>query len=271
MAFELTVLGSAGSHPGVGRLCSGHLVRAAADPATHLLLDAGNGSTANLQRLVPLTGLDAVVVSHGHVDHCVDLVGVSYALRFDAAVVASGRRLPVIAAEGVEATLRAVSSREDGTSGLDEVYAFDTVGDGDVRRVGGLTLTFATAIHTVPAVSVRVDDGEAVLVYSGDSAGGESLVRLARGADLLLCEATWTGEAADHPAGMHLTAGGAGAIAREAGVGRLVLTHLAGASDPARALAEARAVFDGPVELAEDLATYAVAPSERGGGPRRRP
>jgi ribonuclease BN (tRNA processing enzyme) len=196
---------------------------------------------------------------------------VSYALRFDAAFVASGRRLPVIAAEGVEATLRAVSSREDGTSGLDEVYAFDTVGDRDVRRVGGLTLTFARATHPVPAVSVRIDDGEAVLVYSGDSAGGESLIDLARGADVLLCEATWTGDASEHPAGMHLTAGGAGAIAREAGVGLLLLTHLAGASDPVRALAEARAVFDGPVGLAEDLATYAVAPSVDGGRSRRRP
>ena len=254
MSLELTVLGSAGSHPAAGRLCSGHLVRHVVGGATTaLLLDAGNGSTANLQRLLPIADVDAVVVSHRHVDHCVDLASATHALRFDPVFAAAGRRLPVLAAADVDATLRALAGDE-----VDEVLAIETVVGGDVRQVGPLTLRFAAAVHPVPALSVAVDDGVHRLVYSGDTAANDALVELARGADLLLCEATWTGRADDHPPGIHLTAADAAAIAREAGVGRLVLTHLAGATDRRTALSEARDVSAGPVELADDVATYAV-------------
>lgn len=283
MTLELTVLGSAGSHPGVGRLCSGNLLRArGADGAvTNLLVDAGNGSTANLQRHVALADLDAVVVTHRHVDHCIDLASAQYALRFDESFLASGRRIPVHAAAEVAEFLRGLSRHEDPSAGpstgpsggptdtvvdgadrartgIDRVLAFLPVAGGDERLVGPMRLTFVDAVHPVPAVSVRVEHDGRTVVLSGDTAGDDALVELARGADLLVCEATWTGRAEDHPAGLHLTATGAAEVARRAGVGRLVLTHLAGATDRDRALAEARAVFDGPVHLAEDLATYAV-------------
>lgn len=280
MTLELTVLGSAGSHPGVGRVCSGNLLRArGADGAvTHLLVDAGNGSTANLQLHAALADLDAVVVTHRHLDHCIDLASVQYALRFDDAFLASGRRIPVHAAAGVAEFLRGLSRGEepsvhpsgrptgaDGAgdadrppTGIDRVLAFLPVAGGDERFVGPMRLTFVDAVHPVPAVSVRVEHDGRTVVLSGDTAGDDALVDLARGADLLVCEATWTGRAEDHPVGLHLTAAGAAEVAHRAGVGRLVLTHLAGATDRDRALAEARAVYGGPVHLAEDLATYAV-------------
>jgi ribonuclease BN (tRNA processing enzyme) len=260
VSLAVTVLGSAGSHPGVGRLCSGLLVRGrtADGRVTHLVIDAGNGSTANLQRHVALTDLDAVVITHRHVDHCIDLASAQYALRFDTDFLATGRRIPVHAADGVAELLRGLSSGEDPDGGIDRVLAFDRVAGGDTRTVGPLAVAFADAVHPVPAVSVRVEHDGRVLVVSGDTAGDDALVALARGADLFVCEATWTGRADDHPPGLHLTAEGAAAIARAAGVGRLVLTHLAGATDRTRALAEARAVFDGPIDLAEDLATYPV-------------
>lgn len=267
MSLELTVLGSAGSHPAAGRLCSGLLVRHTADGVTTaLLVDAGNGSTANLQRLLPLGALDAVVISHRHLDHCVDLASATYALRFDAAFAAAGRRLPVLAAAEVHDTLRMLAGEE-----VDHVLAVETVRGGDVRDVGPLRLTFADVLHPVPTVAVAIDDGAHRIIVSGDTAATEALVDLARGADLLVCEATWAGEAADHPPGVHLTASGAAAIAAAAGVGRLVLTHLAGATDRARALAEARAGFPGPVDLAEDLATYALGPGDAGSGPASEP
>lgn len=250
--LELTILGSAGSHPGVGRLCSGYLVRSG---STSLLLDAGNGSTANLQRLLPYRSLDAIVISHRHVDHCVDLIGAFYALRFGDPL---GRRIPLFGAAEVHAMLTGMLST-DTAMDFDEVFAHQQVGDGDTADVGPMQLHFADSIHSVPTVSTRIEVGGASLVYSGDSAGGPMLVDLARGADLLLCEATWTGDAEDHPPGMHLTGRGAADIAREAGVGRLVLTHIAGATDRAQLLAEARERFDGPIDLAEELRTYVLA------------
>lgn len=249
MTPELTVLGCAGSHPGPGRLCSGYLVRCG---ATSVLLDAGNGSTANLQRYLALRDLDAIVISHRHVDHCIDLIGAFYALRFDPEAT---RRLPLYGAAEVHDTLTGLMSADSAMT-FDEVFAHTQVGDGDELDVGPCRLRFAHSVHATPAISTRVEVAGTTLVYSGDSAGGPDLVRIAEGADLFLCEATWAGDAQDYPPGIHLTAREAAQVAVDAGVGRLVLTHIAGGTDRQRVLAEAQEVFDGPVELAEDLAVY---------------
>lgn len=249
MSLELTILGCAGSHPGPARLCSGYLVRT---DTTALMVDAGNGSTANLQRFVALRDLAAIVISHRHVDHCIDLVGAYYALRFDPT---PGRRLPLYAAAEVHATLTGLLS-SDSEMTFDDVFDHTEVGEGSQITVGDAHLSFARSVHPPPTVSTRIEVAGSTLVYSGDSAGGPDLVQLARGADLLLCEATWAGSADDYPPGIHLTATGAGEVASAAGVGRLVLTHIAGGTDREQVLREAQAAFDGPVELAEDLAVY---------------
>jgi ribonuclease BN (tRNA processing enzyme) len=250
--LELTILGCAGSHTGVGRACSGYLVRSG---ETHVLLDAGNGSTANLQRFVGFADLDAIVISHRHVDHCIDLVGAYYALKFGPG---AGTRIPVYGAPEVDEALAGFMQRDTALE-ISDVYAFETVVGGDEIVIGPLRLSFADATHLTPAISTRIEVDGATLVYSGDTSGGPELVEIARGADLLLCEATWAGDQADYPPGIHLTGRAAAAIAQEAGVGRLVLTHVIGSTDREQVLAEAREVFDGPVELAEDLDVHHVA------------
>lgn len=248
-SLKLTVLGSAGSHPGVGRLCSGYLVESA---TTSVLLDAGNGATANLQRFLPLNGLDAVAISHRHVDHCIDLIGMFYALRFDPAFTT---RIPLFAPDEVYETLTGLLS-DDSAMAFDEVFDHTRVAPGDSVEMGDLRLRFAHSEHSTPAVSMRVETKGASLVYSGDSSGGSSLVEIARNAQLFLCEATWAGDAQDLPTGIHLTASQAAQIAAEAQVERLVLTHIAGGTDRDQVRREAEAAFDGPVALADDLDVY---------------
>jgi ribonuclease BN (tRNA processing enzyme) len=249
--LELTVLGCAGSHTSAGRVCSGYLVRAG---DTKVLIDAGNGATANLQRFHAFQDLDAIVVSHRHVDHCVDLVGAFYAVRF---VPGFDGRVPLYAAPEVHGTLTGLLSG-DSAMRFDDVFAHQEVTGGDELQIGPMRLVFADSIHPPPTVSTRIEVDGRVITYSGDSAGGEELVRIAQGADLFLCDATWTGDPDDHPPGIHLTARGAAEVANEAGVARLVLTHIAGGTDRAQALAEASEVFDGPVELAEELRSYVL-------------
>ncbi len=249
VGLDLTVLGCAGSHTGQGRMCSGYLVEA---EGTRILIDAGNGSTGNLQRFLPLRDLDAVVISHRHVDHCIDLIGCYYNLRFDPAF---DPRMPLYAAEGVHELLTSLLSG-DSPMTFDDVYDHQVVSHGDHVEVGGIPIRFVRSWHPVPTVSMRIEVAGATLAYSGDSAGGEDLLGIARGADLFLCESTWVGDAADYPPGIHLTATDAAKLAQEAGVGRLVLTHVAGGTDRDRVLTEAQAHFHGPVELAEDLARF---------------
>lgn len=255
MTLELTVLGSAGSHTQPGRVCSGYLVT---HDHTRVLLDAGNGSTANLQRFFGFDELDAIVLSHRHVDHCIDLIGAFYALRFDPRFGADeGRRVPLYAPAETHEMLTGLMS-SDSAHRFDDVFDHHEVAHGDVVSIGSLTVRFAHSNHSVPAVSIRVESPDGTLTYSGDSSGGPELIDIARDADLFLCEATWHGSAADYPPGIHLTAADAGVVAAEAGVGRLVLTHLTGGTDPQRALAEAAEVFRGPVELAQDLDVHRV-------------
>ncbi len=252
MTVDLTIYGSAGSHTGFGRMCSGYLLEA---EGLTLLLDAGNGSTGNLQREHRLGDLDAIVVSHRHVDHCIDLIGCYYNLRFDPSFTG---RMPLYAAAEVHDLLTGLLSN-DAPMSFDDVFAHQQVGHGDELSIGPARLRFARSLHPVPTVSTRIEVEGRTLVYSGDSAGGPNLVEIARGADLFLCESTWAGDPSVYPPDIHLTGAQAGAIAAEAGVQQLVLTHIAGGTDREAVLAEAQQAFDGPVTLAEDLARYRLA------------
>ncbi len=102
----------------------------------------------------------------------------------------------------------------------------------------------------MPTLAVSLAAEGRRLVYSADTGPGGGLPALAAGADLLLCEATLEGGLGGGAWPYHLSAAGAGALAREAGVGRLLLTHLAPMLDPARSIAEAAEAFGGPVEWA---------------------
>lgn len=247
--FILTVLGSAGSHTGPGRACSGHLVRT---PTTTLLLDAGNGSTANLQRLARFADVDAVFITHRHVDHCVDLVSMFHALWFDPTF---DGRVDLYAPAEVRETLTALLS-SDSALAFDRVFRCHEVRGGDQVQVGDVRVDVFDACHPPPSVSYRITAGDRILAYSGDTAGDDALLECARDADLFLCEATWQGDAAGFPEGIHLVAADAGRVATRAGVRRLVLTHVAGGLDVEVSRAEAAATFDGPVDVAEDLHSW---------------
>jgi ribonuclease BN (tRNA processing enzyme) len=109
-------------------------------------------------------------------------------------------------------------------------------------------------VHPVEAYAVRVEHEQRSIVYSGDTAPSRALVELAEGADLLLCEASFTD--GDNPPDLHMTGRQAGEHARDACVGRLVVTHVPPWTNRDQVLADARRTFDGPVELAQPGASY---------------
>jgi ribonuclease Z len=101
--------------------------------------------------------------------------------------------------------------------------------------------------HVVPALGVRVDipgEGKS-FVYSADTEPSSSLTALARGAGLLIHEATGKGVG-------HSSAAQAAAVARDAGVGKLLLIHTDPYADRKALVKQARAVFPGEVEIAAD-------------------
>ncbi len=249
MTFDLTVLGSAGSHTGPGRACSGYLLRS---EGMQLLVDAGNGSSANLQTITRPDELDAILITHRHVDHCVDLIGMYYALRFHPD---GPRDIDLYAAPEVVDVLTGLLSR-DSALGFREVFNVHEVDPGDTFDVGPMHVELIHAVHPVPTVSAGIEADGRRVVYSSDTAGSDELAEFAHGCDLFLCEATWQGDTRGYPPDMHLTARDTGRLARRAEVRRLVLTHILGSLDRSISLEQAAETFPGDVTLAEDLRSW---------------
>ncbi|MGH9005072.1 MAG: MBL fold metallo-hydrolase [Acidimicrobiia bacterium] len=235
--MELTVLGACGSYGApAGGACSGYLVRAG---GTAIWLDCGNGSFANLQRHLAVEDLDAVVITHQHPDHCVDLYGLHVMLTYGL-----GRRdLPVYAPEGLERHLGVLVNGDWGGT-----FAWTGLADGDAVTIGEAALVFSRTDHPPPTLAVEVTAAGRRLVYTADTGPGWSVEAFAPGADLVLSEATYQRDG--QGSSFHLSAHQAGEAARAAGARRLVLTHIWPGLDPAASAVEGSEAFGQEVTLA---------------------
>lgn len=240
MGLTATVLGCSGSYPGPGGACSGYLVD---DGTTRVWVDAGSGTLANLQRHVALADVDAVVVSHEHPDHWTDLEGWTNVLRFSL----ERRGFPVYAPAGL-----CRHTYQD----TEPHMAWHDVAEGDRVEVGTMAFTFSRTDHGPETLAMRIDGGGRSMGYSADTGPGWSLEALGEGLDLALCEATLSPE--EEGRLQHLSARQAGASARAAGVGRLVLTHLWATLDVDESQALGSEAFGAPVEMASVGARYQV-------------
>ena len=238
MGLAVTVLGCSGSYAGPGNACSGYLVD---DGSTRVWLDTGSGTLANLQRHTGLDVIDAIVLSHEHPDHWADIEGYHNVLRF----VTGRQGLPVYAPAG----LRARTYQDP-----DPWMAWHEVADGARVAVGSLAMTFSHTDHGPETLAVRVDGGGRSLGYSADTGPGWSLSALGPGLDLALCEATLP--VADEGRMQHLSARQAGETAREAGVARLVLTHLWPTLDVDQSTRDGSEAFGSEVTVAAVHARY---------------
>lgn len=235
--MELTVLGASGSYAApAGGACSGYLVRAG---GAAIWLDCGNGSFANLQRHLAVEDLTAVVISHQHPDHCVDLYSLHVLLTYG--TVREG--LPIYAPEGLEGHLGTLVGGDWGRA-----FAWTGVADGDRTTIGDATLRFSRTQHPVPTLAVEVAAEGRRLVYTADTGPGWSVDAFGPSADLVLSEATFQRDQEGKLA--HLSARQAGQAARDARARRLVLTHLWPGLDPAASAVEGSEAFGEEVILA---------------------
>lgn len=243
--LRLTILGCAGSYPGPETACSGYLIEGG---GVAVALDLGPGSLANLQRHIGLAELDAVVLSHHHPDHWVDLTGLLTATKY----VLGREGLPVYGTADTRLRLAALSDE------IAPTFDWHDVADGHDIAIGGLRVDFSATHHYVETVAVRIADGERALGYSADTGPGWSFDAFTGPpVDLALCEATVLDR--DQRDGfLHLSARQAGEMARAASVGSLVLTHLLPGGDPEAYRAEAAAAFGAAVRVAAIHDRYEV-------------
>jgi ribonuclease BN (tRNA processing enzyme) len=248
--MRLTILGCAGSFPGPEAACSAYLVEA---DGFRLLVDFGSGSLSALQRYAGLTAIDAILLTHLHCDHILDAASYVVVRRY--APDGPYLPLPVYGPSGAPQRISSAYSQNEGP--LDDVYTFYGLQPGSFP-IGPFVVTVDRVTHPVETYGVRLEHAGRVLAYSSDTAPCDALLRLAHGADLFLCEASYL-DGVDNPPDLHLTGREAGEIATKAEVGRLLLTHLVTAwGSEALTYESAASAFAGPVEIVRPGASYDV-------------
>ncbi|MBA3745111.1 MBL fold metallo-hydrolase [Sporichthya sp.] len=247
--MKLTVVGCSGSFPGPSSPASCYLLEA---DGYKVLLDMGSGALGALQRYTDVYDIDAVVLSHLHADHCMDLCGYYVARKYRPEGPAP--KIPVYGpADSAGRMARAYDLPME--PGMNEEFAFTEYPSG-AFELGPLRITTDLLVHPIDSFGMRIEHGGKTLTYSGDTGACDGLVRLAKDSDLFLCEASFHDGRDDAPT-IHLNGREAAEHAARAGTQKLVLTHIPPWNDMDRTLSEA-ACFDGPTELARPGAVYTL-------------
>lgn len=247
-AIEVTVLGSGTAVPVPDRFPAGYLVRT---DGLLAMVDCGPGTLRRLaQAGVDLRDLDAVFLTHYHTDHCADVGPLLFALRSPR--YAGRKPLHLFAAPGLERFLATLATVWPWTLPRDYDLAVHELTPGRTL-LGDAAIDALPIRHTAQSLGYRFGARNAAVAFSGDADECDELVQLARGADLLVCDAAFPDERRVEG---HMTPGLAGQHAARAGARALCLTHFYPECDGVDVVAQARATFAGEVIAAADLQTH---------------
>jgi ribonuclease BN (tRNA processing enzyme) len=234
------VLGGSGAWPTAAQACSGYLVQ---DDGFTLLIDPGYATLPRLLEQVAVRDVDAVLISHGHPDHCADL---NPLLRARAMADDPPPALEVHTLPGaIDAVLALDSPRT-----LAGAFAVREFTAGQRFGIGPFDVRTWLLPHFVPNAGIRLASGTGTVAYTGDTGPSPDIAVLARDAGALLAEATFPRRVPADSAAFLSSALQAGQHAAAAGAGALLLTHLWPGTDPAAALAAAGESYPGPVSVA---------------------
>ncbi|MFI7034397.1 MBL fold metallo-hydrolase [Microbispora rosea] len=219
-----------------------------------LVLDLGYATLPRLLAHWPDGAIDAVVITHEHPDHCIDLHGL-FRMRLYGDTGAP--KLPLYCPPGV---LDRIGGLEPD---VDLHAVFDVYPLPGSYRAGPFDLTGLSLPHYVLNAGIRLEAGGIALAYSGDTGPTPLLAELGRGADLFIVEATDRDGETSRPARNLLTSAEAGHWASRAGARRLMLTHFWPGNDRGASVAAAQLAFGGVVLAAEEGLKIPIGTSDR--------
>ena len=228
MSATLSVLGAGSILPRVGYGCAGYALRSEpGGPVT--LLDCGPGSVRALAGVgIELTEVRRVVLSHYHLDHCLDLFALAFARHNP--TLASVGEIELVGPRGLRARIEGAPGVLGHWAAMPQAVLHE-VEPGEELVREGLRWRCVANGHTPEALSWRVAGADWSLVYTGDTPEDGRVAELARDAGTFLAECSFPEEAA---------------------TGRLILTHFYPSMDPEEARARAERVYDGELETAAD-------------------
>lgn len=248
-AASLSIAGSSSAVSRPGRANSGYVLQT---PGATIAADIGAGAFAQMRRILNFSDdLDAVVISHMHADHFIDLIQLRYALKYE---LRRARRLPVYLPPAGLLTLTQIAyPLKETPDFFGEVFDVQEYAPGSQLEIGDCTLSFAAAQHYIPAYALRAESPSGTFVYSSDTAPCDAVPDLAHQADIFLCEAALgpLGVETGNVKG-HSSARNAGEMAARAGAKHLVITHYSASADPLDLFSAAREVFGGEITVADD-------------------
>lgn len=256
--MKLTIVGCSGSLGAPGNPGSSYVVSTPGNP--DVVMDLGPGALAAMQGQFNPSEAH-VVFSHLHADHCSDVASLLVWRRYHPQAPATRASRMYGPSYAPELFGRMGGDGPGDITDISDTFDFAPWISGEPVAFEGVTITPFPVVHpAAESHALRVTDNATgkVITYSGDTGYTPSLVDAAKDADLFFCEAAWGPVRTDQPDGMHLSGQEAGRVAREAGVGALVLVHIQPWSDPEATAAAAAAEFGGEVILGHAGDTFEV-------------
>lgn len=238
ISMKITVVGCWGTYPEKNEATTGYLIESGNNK---ILVDCGSGVLAKVQNYVPLTEIDAVILSHYHSDHFGDIGCFQYQVGYTRSL---GKRTSNLDIYGHNLSQEFTKLN----------YAGGTVGkkidENSTLSFGDLNVSFKWGEHPVPCLAMRFEEKGKVFVYTGDTQWSDNIIEIAKDADIFMCECNLFNDQFGKVKG-HLTAGEAGKIANMAKVKKLVLTHFPHYGDLNQLIKEAEEEFKGETVKAE--------------------
>jgi ribonuclease BN (tRNA processing enzyme) len=246
MMLELRVLGVCAAYPAFEDACSGYLI---SDGDILILLDCGPGIMAKLPGYVSYFDLTAIVITHLHTDHYLDLFPLRYALTYSFSRPEHYKKIPLIMPPGDYDQLFPLMTKD--REKFDELFLPIPISEQQILTFGDLKLEFRAANHPIQTFACRISDQfNRTFVYTSDTGWSDDLTDFANSAELILCEATMQDQHQDLTKSGHMTARQAGTLAARSGAKRLMLTHIWPEYDREISRREAFESWGQPVEVA---------------------
>jgi ribonuclease BN (tRNA processing enzyme) len=249
--MDLTVLGCWAPYPRAGGACSGYLVP---EGDIKLLLDCGNGVFSKLQSVTDFRTLSAVILTHFHSDHYLDIYCLRHAISGSLKDGSRKDKLKVFLPTEPKEVRAALDKYQDVFELIDinNLPLYST-------KIVDLTVIFMPTKHPLMTFAVKVQLGSKHLIYTSDTQWDNRLIDFAADTELLLCEASLQEKDKEDARVGHLTCAEAGLLAKDAGAKKLILTHLFPESDLSISLDEARGSWpEGEIELAQEGRVYGL-------------
>jgi ribonuclease BN (tRNA processing enzyme) len=239
-SVKWTILGYQSPFPGPGGATPGYLLEVADQ---HILIDCGSGVVSQLGKYLLPWKLDAVLLSHLHHDHTVDIPILHYALLIAKKLKERIQPLPVYLPSHPSELANRI---------MHEEYIQSIFIDGVPElQLAGITIRYLQTEHEIACFAMEISNEKKSIIYTADTGPETDWSRFKKSPDLLIVEGTFLEKNVPSGKRGHLTVGEAAGLAERLSAKKCIITHLSPTYDRNEVLMEAKRFFHGELFIAE--------------------